>query len=99
MVLKLEEHVYTVSVNLISEIHTHLQRIFGWGKIVGSNLIFQRTAASLGRRSGEMPCFGAKKSMVTAFDLVSAIKTAAILQPMKIITHDGGVICPALIRH
>src|SRR6185369_14120049 len=51
------------------------------------------------RRFDEMPGFGAKKSVVTAFDFVSAIKTATILQPMKIITHDRGVICPALIRH
>src|ERR1700747_3145981 len=37
--------------------------------------------------------------MVTAFDLVSAIKTATVLEPMKIITHDRGVISPALIGY
>jgi hypothetical protein len=45
-----------------------------------------------------MPCFRAKKTVVTPFNLMSAIQAAAVLQPMKIITHDRGVICPALRR-
>src|SRR5262249_15420297 len=98
MVPKLEEHAHARNVDTISEIYAHLQRIFAWRKIVGSNPVFQRPAASLSRRTGQTPRFRAKKSVVTAFDLVSAIQTAAILQPMKIITHDRGVICPTLIR-
>src|SRR5262245_23188318 len=98
MIPKLEEHTYAISVNLISEIHTHLQRIVDWRKIIGSDLVSQRRVAPLGGRSGQTPRFRAKKSVITAFDFVSAIQTAAILQPMKIITHDRGVICPTLIR-
>src|SRR5882757_6765697 len=45
-----------------------------------------------------MPCFLAKKTVVSPLDFVAAIQTAAILQSMKIITHDRGVICPAFSR-
>ena len=42
-----------------------------------------------------MPCFLAKKTVGAPLDFVAAIETAAILQSVKIITHDRGVICPA----
>src|SRR6266446_3691192 len=42
-----------------------------------------------------MPCFRAKKTVGAPLNFVAAIETAAILQSMKIITHDRGVICPA----
>ena len=45
-----------------------------------------------------MPCFLAKKTVGAPLDFVAAIQTAAILQSMKIITHDRGVICPAFRR-
>src|SRR6266404_6266197 len=45
-----------------------------------------------------MPCFRAKKTVRAALDFVAAIETAALLQSMKIITHDRGVICPAFKR-
>src|SRR5215467_16142755 len=99
MVSKLEEHAHAISINLISEIHADFQRIFGWRKVVGSNLIPQRSAAPLGGRLDEMPRFGAKKSVIAASDLVSAIKTVFILKSVKVVTHDRGVICPALLRH
>ena len=45
-----------------------------------------------------MPRLRAKKTVSATLDFVPAIHTAAVLQSMKIITHDGGVICPALTR-
>src|SRR6476620_8243055 len=45
-----------------------------------------------------MPRLRAKKTVSATLDFVPAIHTAAVLEPMKIITHDGGVICPALTR-
>src|SRR5690242_8037278 len=46
-----------------------------------------------------MPCLRTKKTVSTTLDFVSAIQSAAILQSMKIITHDSGVICPTFSRH
>src|SRR6266513_6490009 len=60
--------------------------------------VFQRSGALVGERSGEMPCFRAKKTVGAPLDFMSAIQTAAILQSMKIITHNRGVICPAFRR-
>src|SRR6476620_5037458 len=45
-----------------------------------------------------MPCFRAKQTVGAPLDFVAAIETAVILQPMKIVTHDRGVICPAFRR-
>src|SRR5215211_1650132 len=45
-----------------------------------------------------MPGFLAKKTVGASLDFMAAIQTAAILQSMKIITHDRGVICPAFRR-
>ena len=42
--------------------------------------------------------FSREESRGCPFDFVAAIETAAILKPMKIITHDRGVICPAFRR-
>src|SRR3954462_13494822 len=45
-----------------------------------------------------MPCLRTKKTVSPTLDFVSAIPSAAILQSMKIITHDSRVSCPALSR-
>src|SRR3954470_4856939 len=98
MIPKLENHINSVSTNLISEINTHLQRIFALGKIIRCNSVFQRGAALVANRSGEMPCLCAKETVGAALDFMAAVETPAVLQPMKIITHDRGVIRPALSR-
>src|SRR4051812_30257275 len=98
MVPKLEENTHPVSADLISQIDTHFQRILERRKIIRCDSVFQRSAALVGKRSSEMPCLRAKKAMGAPFDFVAAIQTAAILKPMKIITHDCGVICPAFRR-
>src|SRR3954452_21461569 len=45
-----------------------------------------------------MPGGLTKKTVRPSLDFGSAIETGAILQSMKIITHDRGVICPAFSR-
>jgi len=73
MISKFEQHSQFVSLDLISEVHADLQRIFAWGEILWRNLVFQRSAAPLCRITGEMPCFRAKKTVLAAFDFVSAV--------------------------
>src|SRR4051812_30765356 len=95
MVPKLEENTHPVSADLISQIDTHFQRILERRKVFRCDSVFQRSAALVGKRSGEIPCLRAKKTVGAPFDFLAAIESAAVFKPMKIITHDRGVICPA----
>src|SRR5579885_1918830 len=45
-----------------------------------------------------MPDFGAQKAVIASLDLVAAIKTVAVLEPVKIIAHYGGMVGPAAGR-
>src|SRR5438874_683605 len=45
------------------------------------------------------PFFRPKKSVGAALNFVSAIQAATIFQPMNIVAHHSGVVCPALGRH